>query len=263
MLIPKFEFDYVWNRQNGLGDCISIFTSNKPVWSPSPHYPILRKYSSLPSLDNPIGNGLNVSDLHEVEFIHPYAQHLFNRVKLVSGMEPEDKPKSKLDLLPYHPIKNNIAFSFDTSVAALEQHHMHPRARQLYPEHKNTIQAFINKHRDKYNFIQIGLNSFGFDNVTDKTNVPLEETISVLSTCQSYFGMHSGIKHLVAAFGIKSTIVINFPTIDYIKSEQPFEARNALQWEKQWLYPQNEILHEDEVGNEYEITIENLEAKVF
>jgi hypothetical protein len=244
------SFDYITNPNQGLGDCLSCFNTDKPIWSPSPHFQILRKYTTIPTLDMPEGIGLSVCDVIANE-------HLFNSVRQASGLEHLKEPKAILDLIKHEPIDNNVAFSFDVGAHAMNQLHMHPQARQLYDFHHETIQEFISKNKD-YNFIEVGNKSFGFKDVTQRTNVGLDYTIEILRKCKYYFGMHSGMMHLATAIGLKSTIIINFPTIAKL-----LDPICTIENDKIWLYPQHNYLHEDEIYGKFCITVRNLEAKVF
>ena len=246
------KFDFVVNNNMGLGDCLSCFNTDKQLWSPSPHFATLRRFSLLKGIDSPSGVGLDVCSLDHVEFKN---QHLFNRVRIVSGLDPLDKPKAMLDLVQYNPKKENIAFSFDTG--NVDQSALHPRARQLYPEHRQTIQEFFSRNRDKYNFVEVGTRSFAFQDTLDLTGIGLDKTIGVLEQCQHYIGMHSGMMHLATAIGLACTIIINFPTLERISQDTTQDATDAMDWEKCWLYPQHNYLHEDVANN---ITVDNLQS---
>jgi len=249
---------FVYNPNTGLGDCISCFNTHNPIWSPSPHFSTLKKYSSIPTLDKPTGPGLGLHALHEIDI---GVDHLFNRVRVATGLAALSKPRAQLDLIKYQPTKNNIAFSFDVGSNASAQTELHPRPRELYPEHRATVQEFISKNKDRFNFIEIGAKSFGFTDTTVQTSISLDRTINILTQCQYYFGMHSGLMHLATAIGLKSNIIINFPTITRIKQKPAvFDPADKMEWEKSWLYPQHRYLHEDEVGNEYAITVDSLES---
>jgi hypothetical protein len=249
------NLDYVYNESAGIGDCLSAFNTALPIWSLSPHFSVLRKYTTIPTLDTQLSNGLNVADLHtKSEYGN---QHLFNRVRIATGLDPLDKPKALLDLIEYNPLKEYIAFSFDVGSFAQHQTFLHPRPRQLYPEHRQTIQEFILQNKDRYTFVEVGVNSFGFADTVNMTNVGLEKTIETLSVCNHYFGMHSGMMHLATAIGIECTIIINFPSMARMNSAPSTDLQDKMEWEKQWLYPQHSYLHEDELGS---ITVENLET---
>lgn len=253
----NFDF-YVYNPNSGLGDCISCFNTNNAIWSPSPHFNVLKKYSSIPTLESPIGDGLGIHGLVEIDI---GIDHLFNRVRVATGLDPLDAPRAQLDLINYQPIKNNIAFSFDVSSNASAQIELHPRPRELYPEHRATVQEFISKNRDRFNFIEVGARSFGFADTIVQTGIGLDATIGVLAQCQYYFGMHSGLMHLATAIGLRSNIIINFPTITRMHQRPAvFNPADKMEWERAWLYPQHRYLHEDEVGNEYAITVASLES---
>ncbi len=227
-------FDFIFNPNHGLGDTLSCFNTNKKIWSPSNHFKILKKYSSCPAINQPSGVGLPVDKLHQVNF---QGQHLFNRVRIVSGLDPLENPKAILDLINYKPIKNNIAFSFDVgSEVANQKIKLHPRARELYPEYRDIFEEFMSINSSKFNFFEIGLNSFNFNNSLNLTSLDLERTIDILSKCHFFIGMHSGLMHLATAIGLKCLIVVNFPRDDLFN----FQNTNALEntQEMHWLYPQ-------------------------
>lgn len=252
------NFDYVTNPSDGIGDCLSCFNTNRPIFSPSPHYATLRQYSSIPSLGAPGSAPLRTNELQEQDYA---GEHLFNRVRIASGLEPLAEPRAQLDLITYAPVSTFIAFSFDVGRFAPQQTHLHPRPRVLYDEHRVTVQEFINKHSDKYNFVEVGQRSFGFANTINKTNISLDDTIKVLRRCDHYFGMHSGLMHLATAIGIPSTIIINFPTVAQLTTQSTvFDANDKFEQEKTWLYPQHRYLHEDETSGDYAITVANLES---
>jgi hypothetical protein len=172
------------------------------------------------------------------------------------------EPRAQLDLINYQPVRNRVAFSFDVGQFAQNQTFLHPRPRQLYPEHRATIQEFISKNCDRFDFVEVGTQSCGFENTISQVGVGLEQTIETLSRCQFYFGMHSGLMHLATAVGVQSTIIINFPTVTRLKQSPAFDPQDRMEWEKMWLYPQHQYLHEDEIGTEYAITVDTLESKV-
>jgi len=253
----NFDF-YVYNPNSGLGDCISCFNTNNAVWSPSPHFNVLKKYSSIPTLESPIGNGLGIHGLVKIDI---GIDHLFNRVRVATGLDPLMEPKAILDLINYQPVKNNIAFSFDVGVGVASQIELHPRPRELYPEHRATVQEFISKNCDRFNFIEVGTKSHGFNDTVVQTGIGLDATINLLSQCRYYFGMHSGLMHLATAIGLRSNIIINFPSIARMHQRPAvFDPSDKMEWERSWLYPQHRYLHEDEVGNEYAITVDSLES---
>lgn len=256
--MKKINFDFIYNPSSGLGDCLSCFNTNQPIWSPSHHLSTLRKYSSIPVLNSPDGQGIGVHSLVDLDF---GTEHLFNRVRIVSGLDPLLEPRANLDRIDYQPVKTNIAFSFDVGSNVVSQKELHPRPRELYAEHRATIQEFISKNKNKFNFFEVGTHSFGFNDTIIQTGIGLDNTIQLLSRCQYYFGMHSGLMHLATAIGLKSIIIINFPSIAQIhQCPDVFKPGNKTEWEKTWLYPQHRHLHEDEVSNEYSITIDNLES---
>jgi hypothetical protein len=253
------QFDFLYNPNAGLGDCLSCFNTTKPIWSPSPYYPILRRYSSIPFLVHPAGRGLNIEHLHKVTTLGP--EHLYNRVRIVSGMERLQHPRAILDRIPYEPDDRTVAFSFDVGANVVNQQKFHPRPRQLYPEHAKTIQAFISANAARFDFVEVGRNSFGFDRTTVKTGVGLEETIEILRRSRCYFGMHSGMMHLATAIGLPCSIVVNFPPPELLPGTRPKLAASG-HWDEelQWLYPQHRYLHEDALQGDLQITRAALDA---
>ena len=200
-------------------------------------------------------NGLKVAELHQRDFGN---HHLFNRVRIATGLEPLEKPRATLDLINYEPIKEYIAFSFDVGTFAQHQTFLHPRPRQLYAEHRATIQEFISANADKYQFIELGVQSMHFADTINMTGVGLEKTIQILSVCNHYFGMHSGMMHLATAIGIPCTIIINFPTMQRMSAAPSIDPQDKMEWEKQWLYSYHNYLHEDETNTANSITNNNL-----
>jgi len=253
------RFDFIFNPNVGLGDCLSCFNTTRPIWSPSPHYALLRRLSSVPSLDSPAGAGFNLTALHGFDMGR---EHFYNRVRLLSGMAPLASPRAMLDLVRYQPDDASIAFSFDVGANVHSQLDQHPRPRMLYPEHRRTIQSFISRNSPRFRFVELGTTSFSFDDVEVRTGIGLAATIEILRRCRSYFGMHSGMMHLATAIGLDCTIVVNFPPPRYLPGAGGalhLTERRQWNWELQWLYPQHRYLHEDATSGALQISTETLQ----
>jgi hypothetical protein len=253
-------FDFVFNPNHGLGDCLSCFNTNRPIWSPSPHYALLRRLSSIPSLDSPVGAGRNILQLQRLDLGR---EHLYNRVRICCGeMPPLAQPRALLDRISYEPDVRKIAFSFDVGSNVANQKGLHARPRMLYPEHRSTIQRFISQNVGRYHFIEVGRTSFNFNDTQVSTGIGLEATIEVLRHCHGYFGIHSGMMHLATAIGLTCTIIVNFPPAEFLPGGSAGNclSSNAM-WnvELQWLYPQHRYLHEDATEGRQAITLETLQ----
>lgn len=226
------KFDYITNWNPGLGDCLSVFTTSLPVYSPSPHFKTLRKYSSLP-----IFRGEGVALRTELLHNKHKGQHLFNKARIEAGDAPLTNPRPLLDKIKYDPQKNVVAFSFDVGAVVEQQRaKIHPRARMLYPEYHEMFQKFVLDHPE-IKFCEIGQKGSGFTFVDSIVGLGLERTINVLSVVNKFICMHSGLQHLALAIGVPTCAIVNFPA--------PERFLNPEEQETDWLEPQVTYLHED------------------
>jgi hypothetical protein len=227
------KYDYVTNLNPGLGDCLSVFTTSLPCYSPSPHFKTLRKYSNIPTFRGE-GMALRTELLHGK---HP-GEHLFNKARIEAGDEVLDNPRPLLDKVIYTPRKGIISFSFDVGgVVAQQRATIHPRARMLYPEHREMFQRFI-LDNPELTFFEIGQRSFNFAGVsTVAVGRGLEATIEQLANSSAYIGITSGLQHLACAIGVPTCSIINIPA--------PEDFGDAKQQEMDWLEPQCYYLHSD------------------
>lgn len=168
--------------------------------------------------------------------------HFIQKLQHVCGIEKQMVPRPLL-INNYETIPSSVVMSFDKGQG--NQTSIHPRARILYPEHKDTIQRFINNNLNKYTFTEVGKTFSGLENVVDSTNQGIESTAKIIATCDYYFAMHNGLTHIAAGLNRKSIIIVNFPSAKQIYLPCLSEIR--LQ-EISWLYPQNVHLHQDDDG---------------
>jgi hypothetical protein len=198
--------------------------------------------------------GLRVETLHDYNF---QGHHIFNRARIMSGLEPLERPRAILDKIERKPLQGRICVSFDVGQHAANQRNIHPRARQLYPEHREMFHQFFHDYREDFEFVEIGARSFDFDNIISLTGVGLEKTIEILSTCQAAIFMHSGLIHLAAAMDIPTCTLINFP--EAAKLNFKYEKELNIP-DSHWLYGTQTILHMDEAGGEIDkLSRESLE----
>lgn len=249
--VIDFEIKAITNLNSGLGDTLSI--SNLPfaalkqgkniqIHSPSPHFNSLVEF-------NPYYAPADLTQqFHRAEILQGEYDcgpgHFIQKLQRACKLEPDKIPKPMvIRAAPF--IKSYVALCFSVGQHAANQKHIHPRARELYDEHKKTIQEFINDNLHKYHFFEIGTEFTGFENVDDKCNLSLRESILELNKAEYFFGMHSGVMHLAAGLDIKSIVLLNFPEpkdliLPYLKDIGVIDM--------DWLEPQNIYLHLDSDG---------------
>lgn len=171
--------------------------------------------------------------------------HFMQRLQRGFGLEPELRPRGVLDVSGTKR-SNRVALHFEAgdTHAAWQRIFVHPRARQLYPESRAALQAFINSHSE-FTFVQIGRKPTVLDNVEDCTGLPLSDSIQVLGQCEYFIGIVSGPMHLATALGLKCVVILNFPRAEEIYLPT---LKDINLVESEWLYPQNVHLHQESEG---------------
>ena len=188
------------------------------------------------------------------EYVDCNGGHFLQKIQHTCGLNVQTRPRPLLNNI-FTDIKNRVVMSFDKG--AVPQHNIHPRARILYPEHKQTIQQFINNNLNKYTFVEVGRTFSGLQNVENKTNLGIEKTTQEIAYADFYFGMHNGLMHIAAGFNKKSIIIINFPSAKHLYLPCLSEINLP---DVDWLYPQNVHLHEDDDGELVKfLTYKNIE----
>lgn len=130
--------------------------------------------------------------------------------------------------------------------AAWQRQHIHPRARQVYPENLNVIQEFIHAHKD-YTFVALCPISNMLAGVVKTPIQPsISYTLDMLWKAKHFIGIVSGPMHLAAACKVPATIILNFPEAQSIVL--PTLVNTGIV-ESEWLYPQNVHLHQDSHSN--------------
>lgn len=172
--------------------------------------------------------------------------HLIQRLQRAFDLEPVLKPKSLLHL-PMPKYKGRVVMHFEAGGphSGWQRTHLHPRARQLYPEGRSIIQEFINAHPEM-EFYQIGKEQQPFKRVNSlPPNSTLEDTIRFMATCDLFIGIISGPMHIAAALDIRSIVIINFPPAPKIFLPTLVDIDQV---ESEWFYPQNVHLHQESEG---------------
>ena len=254
------------NSNQGLGDILSVFHLpkflkehgfNSCIHSPNIEYfDLLSKYNKDAEVLDKDLNLIRVENFQS--FFNFGAGHFFQRIQKACGFEIDIKPKPDLHFECEKKSKPKVAINFEPGAEASAQKvNIHPRARELYPEHKDTIQKFINDKSNDYNFVEIGKTSFQFENVEDKCGLTIDKSLEEMASCDYFLGIHSGVMHLAAALNVKSIIILNFPPADklFLPCLKDYNLPDI-----DWLYPQNVHLHEDEDGDLVKLlTYDNLE----
>jgi hypothetical protein len=259
-----------FNSNPGLGDVLSVFHLPKffeehgfksYVHSSNVEYfNALSKYNKdiKPLIDD--CNGIRVE--HFQAFFNFGGGHFFQKIQKACGFEIDLRPKPDLSFAPEKQRRTRVAVNFEPGRHVEEQRkNIHPRAREVYPEHRETIQKFISDYSNTYDFIEIGANRCGWlESVENKCGLPLNESFEELAACEYFLGIHSGVMHLAAALDIKSIIILNFPSAKqlYLPSLKDYDLPDL-----DWLYPQNVHLHEDDEGELVKLLTYNNLDKAF
>jgi hypothetical protein len=258
---------FIVNRNNGLGDTLSAISvpevalsQNKliGVSSSSHHFPVLLKNSGLGH--EKIGE-INNAVFHSkrdtfdptvidacalVDYVNCGGGHFIQQIQRSLGLKADLKPTARL--LGQVGIKPKlVVLSFGAgAVTAQQRERIHPRAREFYPEHKETMQKFINNN-PQYSFVEIGTSFSGLNGVLNETGKDLQVAIDYLRIADFHLGIHSGITNLAAGIGTKSIVMINFPHAYQVRL--PHLIRSDIP-DINWLYPQNVHLHMDKTDDE-------------
>jgi len=171
------------------------------------------------------------------------AGHFIQRLQRAVGLYPERKPKGFLNI-EHRPVKNRFVFHFEPGRHAQWQaQFVHPKARQIYPDTREILQRYVNAHRD-FEFFEVGRAAATLENV-ELLNLPLDETIKFLATCDYFVGIISGPMHLATALGVRCVVIVNFPEAERIVLPTLVDIDQV---ESEWFYPQNVLLHQDGEG---------------
>jgi ADP-heptose:LPS heptosyltransferase len=168
--------------------------------------------------------------------------HFTQRVQRAFGLKPVDRPAGTVHF-PAARISRRVALHFEPGLHSLWQRtHVHPRARELYPESKRELQQFIFEHPE-WSFIQFGGQPTPLEGAEDATGLPLELTIEKLAECEFFVGIVSGPMHLATALGVQCVVILNFPRAHEIMLPT---LKDTGRLESEWLYPQNVHLHQED-----------------
>ena len=251
-----FDNFFLYDADGGLGDCLAITALPEVGLQNKKHFGIKSFGKHLSSLQPYFNLSANV--IAEIEKVlqqgclNPkilvetfcYNGHYIQQIHKSLGLNTPDLPRGGLKLQKNEEIqKNKVVLNFNAGEhSSVQKQTIHPRAREFYAEHRETIQKFIFAN-SQYDFVEVGTEFSDLENVKNETGKPLNVAIDHLYQADFYLGINSGITNLAAAIGVKSIVMLNFPNAEYIKLPQIVRLNLP---DMDWLYPQNVHLHMDE-----------------
>jgi len=172
--------------------------------------------------------------------------HFFQRLERAFGISPELVPRGCVVVDGSLRQPDRVVIHLEPgSWAKWQRRHIHPRARQIYPETRIELQSFVLSQRH-LQFFEVGNTSSGLVGVEDWTGLPLDETIRRMATCEYFVGIMSGPIHIAAALNLKLVTIVNFPKASEIVLPV---LKDIDQVEAEWFYPQSVILHQERDGS--------------
>ena len=186
--------------------------------------------------------------------------HIIQRLRRAFGFSVDHKPMGCLVVEDVETVQGRVVLHFGPGPhVRWQREHVHPRAREIYPENMQEIQRFV-QTQPALEFIEIGDTFSGLRNVQNYCGLKLKETIRLLASAEYFIGIISGPLHLSAALGLKIINVINFPAPNRIFLPT---LKDIGQVESEWFYPQSVLLHQDgEGGTVYGFSSVSLERAI-
>ena len=244
---PVLDWDVTPYRDcNSLGDtCMltDLLDASRGIITPysrSPHFAPLFHRTHHPVRD---ANPLQVEIWKAWTSFDLGGGHIIQRLRRLFGILPDPLPKASLRSLS-HRVKGRVIVHLepDAAHAQWQRENIHPRAREFYPEHLESLRSFAHERKD-LEFVTVGGKTLHW--CRHHHTPDAGALVDVMGSAEWFIGVTSGPSHVAAAMGLKSIVVVNFP--DPRKLILP--AIVDLQThEMEWLYPQNVHLHEDASG---------------
>lgn len=168
--------------------------------------------------------------------------HLIQRFRRLYGLPKMPAPKGSLCSLS-RCAKGRVIVHLEPSQSAEWQRaNIHPRAREFYPEHLDSLRAFAKERKD-LEFVTVGGISLYW--CRHQGTRDAAELVDFMATGEWFIGVCSGPSHIAAALGLKSIVVVNFPDPRKLILPSLVDLKTH---DIEWLYPQNVHLHEDAAG---------------
>jgi hypothetical protein len=169
--------------------------------------------------------------------------HFIQRLQRAFGFEPDLKPRGCVVVDGEPVVPGRVVLHLEAGPhQAWQKANIHPRAREVYPEHLAIIERFVRRHLE-FEFVEIGYRSRQIPGVRDATGVALDESIRTIATCEYFMGIMSGPLHIAAALNKRIITIVNFPAAPSIVLPT---LKDIDQVESEWFYPQAVLLHQDE-----------------
>jgi glycosyltransferase involved in cell wall biosynthesis len=253
--IPPLHDKALSNTPRGLGDTLLFSqlpyvgaTQGKPRFihaNPDEHrhFNILNKFNPY-YMPKPENYGVVMADVLQKE-VDMGNGHFIQRLQRAFSLEPVLLPKPYIHF-PMPKVNRRVILHFEAGAphGSWQRIHLHPRARQLYPESRKIVQEFIDAHPE-LEFFQIGSELQEFDRVRNMQNSTLEDTIKIMATAEYFIGIISGPMHMATALGLRCIVIINFPPASKIFLPTLVDIDQV---ESEWFYPQNVLLHQESEG---------------
>jgi glycosyltransferase involved in cell wall biosynthesis len=252
---PDLAYKALSNTPRGLGDTL-LFShlpyvgaaQGKPRFihaNPEEHrhFNTLNKFNPY-YMPKPDDYGVVMADVLQKE-VDMGNGHFIQRLQRAFDLEPVLKPQPYV-YLPLPKVNRRVILHFEAGAphGSWQRVHLHPRARQLYPESRKIVQEFIDAHTEM-EFFQIGGDLQEFRRVKNVQNSTLEDTIRLMAGCELFIGIISGPMHVATALGLRAIVIINFPPAAKIFLPTLVDIDQV---ESEWFYPQNVLLHQESEG---------------
>jgi hypothetical protein len=257
----------VSNAPTGLGDAVVLTALPRrahecgrvaSIYSFSPHFPTLLQF-------NPYYRpGLTPHWILATRVVEDFdlgGGHIIQRLERACGLPPDLIPRGCLVVDRAQRVPGRTILHFEPGPTARNiQIFLHPRPREVYPEHMAALQTFILRHPEMH-FAEVGQTFSGLRGVEDWTGRRLTETVQNMASAEFFIGIDSGPMHIAAALGLKMVTILNIqdPTKLYLPCLREFDTLLGLYW----LYPQSVLLHEDGEGELVAyFSLDNLERAI-
>lgn len=248
--MPKLGRFTLTNIPTGIGDCAVLLDAVSAsaerigpyvhAWSPSPHWPHITRFAAVPPGVHP---PVYVAACEAVAAWDLGAGHMTQRIRRLVGLPVPACPRSWLTV-PVRRVPKRVSLHFEAGAhAEWQRTHIHPRARQVYPQTWKALREFIRARTD-LSFVEVGPRRYmPIDEVEDGTVRSLDETIRLMAECEYHIGIVSGPMHLAAALGSKVIAILNFPRPCQLMLPNLVSIGMV---EEEWLYPHQVCLHQEE-----------------
>ena len=168
--------------------------------------------------------------------------HIIQRLQRAFGFEPDLQPRGCIVAQGEADRSADVILHFEAGRhVEWQRANIHPRAREIYPESRTSLQNFI-RSQPSLRFAEVGNRFSGLEGVHDWTGISVDETVRRMANAKYFIGIMSGPLHIAAALNLRLIAIINFPHPQQIC--QPTLVDFGLV-ESEWFYPQSVLLHQD------------------